>query len=42
MAIEVTRARIDDFDYGSARYSHFRSSGWDAYATDIFQAHFRP
>lgn len=39
VTITVSRAKIDDFDYGALRYRQLTSRGWDAYATDVFQAH---
>jgi hypothetical protein len=40
ITMTVSRARIDAFDYGSLRYTHFAPRGWDSYATDVFQAHY--
>jgi len=40
ITLTVSRARIDGFDYGALRYTHFTSRGWDSYATDVFQAHY--
>jgi hypothetical protein len=40
--IHITRARIDDFDYGSVRPVHLGRRGWDAYATDLYTANYRP
>jgi hypothetical protein len=40
VTLTVSRARIDDFDYGALRYTHFTPRGWDSYATDVFQAHY--
>jgi len=39
LTITVSRARVDGFDYGALRYRELTSRGWDAYATDVFQAH---
>jgi hypothetical protein len=39
VSITVTRARIDNFDYGSLRYANLGARSWSAYATDDFQAH---
>jgi hypothetical protein len=39
VSITVFRARIDNFDYGGLRYADLASRGWDAYASDVFQAH---
>jgi hypothetical protein len=39
VSITVTRAKIDNFDYGSLRYANLAARGWSAYATDDFQAH---
>ncbi|HVW28600.1 MAG TPA: IPT/TIG domain-containing protein [Polyangiaceae bacterium] len=39
VTITVSRAQIDGFDYGSLRYRQLTNRGWDAYATDVFQAH---
>lgn len=40
ITVTVSRARIDGFDYGALRYTHFTPRGWDSYATDVFQAHY--
>ncbi len=39
VSITVTFAEIDGFDYGTLAYSELAARGWDAYATDTFQAH---
>jgi hypothetical protein len=39
VTITVSRAKINGFDYGALRYRQLTSRGWDAYATDVFQAH---
>jgi hypothetical protein len=39
VTITVSRAKLDGFDYGALRYRQLTSRGWDAYATDVFQAH---
>jgi len=36
--IQVTAAKIPDFDYGSLRYRHLGQRGWEAHATDLFRA----
>lgn len=38
ITINVSAAAIDAFDYGSLRYRELGSSGWSAYATDVFYA----
>lgn len=38
VTLEISRARIDAFDYGSLRYVHLGPRGWDAYAQDTYQA----
>jgi hypothetical protein len=39
ITIALTAAHIEAFDYGSLRYRHLDSRGWNAYATDVFFAH---
>lgn len=39
ISISVNRAHIDPFDYGALRYRQLDSRGWNAYATDVFNAH---
>jgi hypothetical protein len=39
VTITVSRARIHAFDYGALRYRQLTNRGWDAYSTDVFQAH---
>jgi hypothetical protein len=39
VSIDVTRAAIRGFDYGSLSYANLTSRGWTAYAEDVFQAH---
>jgi hypothetical protein len=39
VSIQVTRARISGFDYGSLRYRDLGESGWDAAATNVFPSH---
>jgi hypothetical protein len=36
LAIQVSTARIDDFDYGKLRYSQLFKGGWRSYAVDSF------
>lgn len=38
LGVAVYAAHIEDFDYGSLRYRHLGSSGWDAYASDLYFA----
>lgn len=40
VTIALTAAHIDAFDYGSLRYRQLDDRGWNAYATDVFYAHF--
>jgi hypothetical protein len=40
ITIGVTVAHIDEFDYGALRYRQLDRRGWDAYATDVFYAHY--
>lgn len=39
VTLSVTRAHIAPFDYGTLRYRHLDTRGWNAYATDLFHAH---
>jgi len=39
ITIGVTRAHIDDFDYGNLRYRQLDTRGWTSYASDVFYAH---
>jgi hypothetical protein len=38
IVIEVTEARVDNFDYGAVRYRQLAPRGWRAYAQDAFFA----
>jgi hypothetical protein len=38
IVIEVTEARVDNFDYGTVRYRQLAPRGWRAYAQDAFFA----
>jgi hypothetical protein len=38
IVVEVTEARVDDFDYGTVRYRQLAQRGWRAYAQDAFFA----
>jgi IPT/TIG domain len=40
VSITVSAAHIDNFDYGSLRDNQLGKSGWDAYARDVFYAHY--
>jgi len=40
LAILVTSARLDDFDYGSLLYRDLGPQGWRAHATDLYYASF--
>jgi hypothetical protein len=40
IVIEVTEARVDNFDYGTVRYRQLAQRGWRAYAQDAFFADF--
>jgi hypothetical protein len=40
VTIALTAAHIDAFDYGSLRYRQLDDRGWNAYATDLFHAHY--
>jgi hypothetical protein len=42
VSVQVTRAAIADFDYGSMRYSALFARGWDAYASDVYQVNYLP
>ena len=38
IVIQVTEARIDDFNYGALRYRQLAARGWRAHAQDAFFA----
>jgi hypothetical protein len=40
IVIEVTAARVDQFDYGAVRYRQLAERGWRAHAQDAFFANF--
>lgn len=40
IVIEVTEARVDNFDYGTVRYRQLAQRGWRAFAQDAFFANF--
>jgi hypothetical protein len=40
ITVSVSAAHIKDFNYGTLRYRHLGTSGWTAYAQDVFFAHY--
>ena len=40
VSITISAAHIKSFDYGSLTYHQLGKYGWDAYARDVFNAHF--
>ncbi len=40
VSITVSAAHINSFDYGTLTYHQVGKYGWDAYARDVFNAHF--
>ena len=40
IVIQVTAARVDDFDYGTVRYRQLAERGWRAFAQDAFFANY--
>jgi len=39
ITVGITRAHIDDFDYGSLRYRQLDTRGWTSYASDVAYGH---
>jgi hypothetical protein len=40
IAIQITAARVDNFDYGTVRYRQLAERGWRAFAQDAFFANY--
>jgi hypothetical protein len=40
IVVQVTEARIDNFEYGAIRYRQLAPRGWRAHAQDAFFANF--
>ncbi len=42
LTVSISLAHIQQFSYGTLRYRHLSTQGWNGYATDVFYSHIAP